>query len=98
MRIVQLANMYHARSGGLRTVVDTLGRGYAAAELRLGVNARDIGHFKHGNRRHLQRFERIIALRARLILRANAKRKRANEKNNSYARRNSVHHNSELIR
>jgi len=31
VRIVQLANMYHARSGGLRTVVDTLGRGYAAA-------------------------------------------------------------------
>lgn len=31
MRIVQLANMYHARSGGLRTVVDTLGRGYTAA-------------------------------------------------------------------
>lgn len=31
MRIVQLANMYHGRSGGLRTVVDTLGRGYAAA-------------------------------------------------------------------
>lgn len=31
MRIIQLANMYHARSGGLRTVVDTLGRGYAAA-------------------------------------------------------------------
>ncbi|MGH3415500.1 MAG: glycosyltransferase [Actinocrinis sp.] len=31
MRIVQLANMYHARSGGLRTVVDTLGRGYIAA-------------------------------------------------------------------
>ncbi|HZP50101.1 glycosyltransferase [Actinocrinis sp.] len=31
MRIVQLANMYHVRSGGLRTVVDTLGRGYAAA-------------------------------------------------------------------
>lgn len=31
MRIVQLANMYHTRSGGLRTVVDTLGRGYAAA-------------------------------------------------------------------
>jgi alpha-1,6-mannosyltransferase len=31
VRIVQLANMYHARSGGLRTVVDTLGRGYIAA-------------------------------------------------------------------
>jgi len=31
VRIVQLANMYHARSGGLRTVVDTLGRGYTAA-------------------------------------------------------------------
>jgi alpha-1,6-mannosyltransferase len=31
VRIVQLANMYHARSGGLRTVVDTLGRGYVAA-------------------------------------------------------------------
>jgi len=31
VRIVQLANMYHLRSGGLRTVVDTLGRGYAAA-------------------------------------------------------------------
>lgn len=31
MRIVQLANMYHAKSGGLRTVVDTLGRGYTAA-------------------------------------------------------------------
>lgn len=31
MRIVQLANMYHLRSGGLRTVVDTLGRGYSAA-------------------------------------------------------------------
>lgn len=30
MRIVQLANMYHVRSGGLRTVVDTLGRGYSA--------------------------------------------------------------------
>jgi alpha-1,6-mannosyltransferase len=31
VKIVQLANMYHARSGGLRTVVDTLGRGYVAA-------------------------------------------------------------------
>jgi len=31
VKIVQLANMYHARSGGLRTVVDTLGKGYAAA-------------------------------------------------------------------
>ncbi|HEV7651919.1 MAG TPA: glycosyltransferase [Actinophytocola sp.] len=30
MRIVQLANFYSPISGGLRTVVDTLGRGYAA--------------------------------------------------------------------
>ncbi|MGH3881169.1 MAG: glycosyltransferase [Actinophytocola sp.] len=30
MRIVQLANFYSPTSGGLRTVVDTLGRGYAA--------------------------------------------------------------------
>lgn len=30
MRIVQLANYYSPISGGLRTVVDTLGRGYAA--------------------------------------------------------------------
>ncbi|OLF18437.1 glycosyltransferase [Actinophytocola xanthii] len=29
MRIVQLANFYSPTSGGLRTVVDTLGRGYA---------------------------------------------------------------------
>jgi alpha-1,6-mannosyltransferase len=31
MRIVQLANMYSPTSGGLRTVVDALGRGYRAA-------------------------------------------------------------------
>jgi alpha-1,6-mannosyltransferase len=31
VKIIQLANMYHARSGGLRTVVDTLGKGYVAA-------------------------------------------------------------------
>ncbi|MFL6116284.1 MAG: glycosyltransferase [Catenulispora sp.] len=31
MRIVQLANAYSPTSGGLRTVVDALGRGYAAA-------------------------------------------------------------------
>lgn len=31
MRIVQLANAYGAASGGLRTAVDTLGAGYAAA-------------------------------------------------------------------
>ncbi len=31
MRIVQLANAYGAASGGLRTAVDTLGSGYAAA-------------------------------------------------------------------
>lgn len=31
MRIVQLANAYGPHSGGLRTAVDTLGRGYAAA-------------------------------------------------------------------
>ncbi|MBS2537720.1 glycosyltransferase [Catenulispora sp. NF23] len=31
MRIVQLANAYSPTSGGLRTVVDTLGRGYVAA-------------------------------------------------------------------
>jgi len=31
VKIIQLANMYHARSGGLRTVVDTLGRGYVTA-------------------------------------------------------------------
>jgi alpha-1,6-mannosyltransferase len=31
MRIVQLANFYGPTSGGLRTVVDTLGRGYLAA-------------------------------------------------------------------
>ncbi|WP_034271410.1 glycosyltransferase [Actinospica robiniae] len=31
MRIVQLANCYGATSGGLRTAVDTLGAGYAAA-------------------------------------------------------------------
>ncbi|MBR7837336.1 glycosyltransferase [Actinospica durhamensis] len=31
MRIVQLANAYGASSGGLRTAVDTLGSGYAAA-------------------------------------------------------------------
>ncbi|MFC4858206.1 glycosyltransferase [Actinophytocola glycyrrhizae] len=31
MRIVQLANFYSPTSGGLRTVVDTLGRGYVAA-------------------------------------------------------------------
>lgn len=31
MRIVQLANCYGAASGGLRTAVDTLGSGYAAA-------------------------------------------------------------------
>jgi len=30
VRIVQLANFYSPTSGGLRTVVDTLGRGYAA--------------------------------------------------------------------
>lgn len=31
MRIVQLANFYSPTSGGLRTVVDTLGRGYVAS-------------------------------------------------------------------
>ncbi|MFL6124121.1 glycosyltransferase [Actinophytocola sp.] len=31
MKIVQLANFYSPTSGGLRTVVDTLGRGYVAA-------------------------------------------------------------------
>jgi alpha-1,6-mannosyltransferase len=31
MKIVQLANFYSPTSGGLRTVVDTLGRGYAEA-------------------------------------------------------------------
>ncbi|MFD0632755.1 hypothetical protein ACFQ9X_15330 [Catenulispora yoronensis] len=31
MRIVQLANAYSPTSGGLRTVVDALGRGYVAA-------------------------------------------------------------------
>jgi alpha-1,6-mannosyltransferase len=30
VRIAQLANFYSPISGGLRTVVDTLGRGYAA--------------------------------------------------------------------
>jgi alpha-1,6-mannosyltransferase len=31
MRIMQLANFYHATSGGLRTAIDALGAGYAAA-------------------------------------------------------------------
>lgn len=31
MRILQLANFYHATSGGLRTAIDALGEGYAAA-------------------------------------------------------------------
>jgi alpha-1,6-mannosyltransferase len=31
MRILQLANFYHSRSGGLRTAVDALGAGYVSA-------------------------------------------------------------------
>lgn len=31
MRILQLANFYHATSGGLRTAIDALGEGYVAA-------------------------------------------------------------------
>jgi alpha-1,6-mannosyltransferase len=52
VRIVQLANMYHARSGGLRTVVDTLGHGYAAAGhdrvLIIPGARRSTAHDEHG--------------------------------------------------
>ena len=43
MRIVQLANLYSPTSGGLRTAIDRLGHGYAAAghERTLVVPARD---------------------------------------------------------
>ncbi|XVQ10231.1 glycosyltransferase [Spirillospora sp. CA-255316] len=45
MRIVQLANLYSPVSGGLRTAVDMLGRGYAAAghERALVVPGREHG-------------------------------------------------------